>query len=135
MNATGITDDIGHHLFRNVADISFNAITVMRAAADHVPAEIVYVNDAFTRMTGYEPEEVLGHTPGLLQGPRTERAVLDELDVKLARGETFHGQTVNYRKDGSEFTIEWKVTPVVVDGRVTHYLAVQRDISNGQAPA
>ncbi len=42
---------------------------------------------------------------------------------------------MNYRKDGSEFTIEWKVTPVVVDGSVTHYLAVQRDVSNGQVAA
>jgi PAS domain S-box-containing protein len=135
MTSTEINDDVGHHLFRNVADIAFNAITVTRAGGDDGPSEIVYVNDAFTRMTGYESDEVLGHTPGMLQGPKTDRAVLDELDLKLARGETFHGQTVNYRKDGSEFTIEWKVTPVVVDGRTTHYLAVQRDISNGQVAA
>ncbi len=132
MTSTPIDDRLGHHLFRNVADLSFNAITVTRAAGDHGPSQIIYVNDAFTQMTGYEADEVLGQTPGMLQGPKTERAVLDELEAQLGRGETFHGQTVNYRKDGSEFTIEWKVTPLVIDGETMHYIAVQRDVTNAR---
>lgn len=127
MTAAELSDATGHQLFRNVADLSFDAITVTRAAGDHGPSEIVYVNDAFTAMTGYDASEVIGQTPGLLQGPKTEQAVLDRLEETVRNGDTFHGRTINYRKDGSEFTIEWKVTPVAVDGAVTHYLAVQRD--------
>lgn len=130
-----ISDAVGHALFRTAADQSFNAITVTRAEAGEPPGEIVYVNDAFTDMTGYEAEEVLGETPGMLQGPKTDPEVLDRLDRKIQRGERFHGETVNYRKDGSEFIIEWMVVPLEQadetdqDGATTYHVAVQRDVT------
>jgi PAS domain S-box-containing protein len=125
-----IPDAIAPHLFKVAADESFTAITVTRAADADQPGEIVYVNDAFTEMTGYEPEEVLGKTPGMLQGPKTEQDVLDRLDRKLQHDEPFHGETVNYRKDGSPFVIEWKVLPITHEGETTHHLAVQRDVTD-----
>jgi PAS domain S-box-containing protein len=122
-------DAIGPSVFRAAADQAFNAVTVTRAAQTDRPGEIVYVNAAFTEMTGYEAEEVLGQTPGMLQGPKTDPEVLARLDRKIQRGELFHGETVNYRKDGSEFIIEWKVMPVDPDGTATHHVAVQRDVT------
>lgn len=113
-------------LLQGVADLSFDAITITRSTTAGGP-EIVYVNEGFTALTGYPAEEVIGQTPGMLQGPQTERAVLDRLDETVRRGETFHGQTVNYRKDGTPFEMEWKVTALGGDGEVTHYLAVQRE--------
>ncbi len=124
-----VSDAIGHALFKEAADQSFDAITVTRAAGANTPGEIVYVNDAFTEMTGYEAEEVLGETPGMLQGPKTDQSVLNRLDQKIRRNEPFHGKTINYRKDGSEFTIEWKVLPITYEGETTHHVAVQRDVS------
>ena len=130
-----ISDAVGHALFRTAADQSFNAITVTRAEAGEPPGEIVYVNEAFTDMTGYEAEEVLGETPGMLQGPKTDPEVLDRLDRKIQRGERFHGETVNYRKDGSEFVIEWTVVPLEQAGgtdqagATTYHVAVQRDVT------
>jgi len=129
-----ISDAVGHALFKTAADQSFNAITVTRAEAGEPPGEIVYVNEAFTDMTGYEAEEVLGKTPGMLQGPKTDPEVLDRLDRKIQRGDPFHGETVNYRKDGSEFIIEWKVVPLYQDGATeqdgaTYHVAVQRDVT------
>lgn len=113
-------------LFNTLAEIAFSSVMVTRATDDHGGSEIVYVNDQFTELTGYSSEEVMGETPGLLQGEKTDRAVLDRLSEALRNDTTFHGQTVNYRKDGSEFQIEWKVTRVVdIDG-VTYYVAVQR---------
>ena len=92
--------------------------------------EIVFVNDAFTEMTGYPEEEVLGETPGLMQGPKTDEGELERLASDLADGKVFQGETVNYKKDGSEFIIEWKVAPVHAEnGEVTHYVAVQRDVT------
>jgi PAS domain S-box-containing protein len=134
-SSSDFPDALGHALFREAADQSFHAITVTRAAGSETPSEIVYVNEAFTAMTGYEAEEVIGETPGMLQGPKTERGVLDRLDRKIQRGETFHGETVNYRKDGSEFAIEWKVVPVEQDGDETYYVAVQRDVTNRRETA
>ena len=68
---------------------------------------IVYVNPAFTRMTGWEPEELLGESPRILQGPKTTRNTLDRLRAQLQKGEAFEGEDINYRKDGTPFYIDW----------------------------
>lgn len=125
-----VSDAIGHALFKTAADQSFDAITITRAPTEEEPGEIVYVNDAFTDMTGYAADEVLGETPGMLQGPKTDPDVIDRLDRRIQNDEDFHGTTVNYRKDGSEFTIEWKVLPIEHQGETTHHVAVQRDVTS-----
>lgn len=116
-------------LFQALADLSFDSVMVTKATDDQGGHTVIFVNQGFTDMTGYAAEEVLGQTPGILQGPKTDKALTDRLAEDLRQGRTFHGRTVNYRKDGSAFDIEWKVAPVMQDGRVTQYLAVQRDIS------
>lgn len=125
-----LPDQFDESPFKVAADESFHAITVTRAAQGDRPGKIVYVNDAFTEMTGYEAEDVIGQTPGMLQGPDTDQDVLDRLDRKIQSGERFHGETVNYRKDGSAFVIEWKVLPLDQDGETTHHVAVQRDVTD-----
>lgn len=105
-------------------DSNFSSL-MLTGAADGYP--IKYVNPAFTELTGYTAEEVIGKNPGLLQGPKTDRDLLKELRDKIDGGQAFHGRTVNYRKDGSEFTMEWKVYPINnAKNETTHYLAVQR---------
>ncbi len=116
-------------LFQALANLTFDSVMVTEPADDQGGHTVIFVNQGFTDMTGYAAEEVLGQTPGILQGPKTDKALTDRLAEDLRQGRTFHGSTVNYRKDGSPFDIEWKVTPVMRDGRVTHYLAVQRDIT------
>lgn len=114
-------------LFAALAEISFDSVMVTRATDEHGASEIVYVNDRFTELTGYKAEEVMGETPGMMQGPKTDRDVLDRLEDDLANDRIFHGKTVNYRKGGGEFDIEWSVKRVMdVDG-VTFYVAVQRE--------
>ena len=114
-------------LFKAAAELAFDSLMVSRATDTHGGSEIVYVNERFTELTGYQADDVIGKTPGLLQGPETERNVIDRLAEDLRNGRTFHGQTVNYRKDGTAFDIEWKVTPVITDAEATYYLAVQRE--------
>jgi PAS domain S-box-containing protein len=86
---------------------SNESVMIMTARLDPPGPQILYVNPAFTKMTGYSPEEVIGKTPHILQGPKTDRAVLDQLRKDCAAGKVFHGETINYRKDGSEFHPEW----------------------------
>lgn len=89
---------------------------------------IVYVNEAFTRMTGYSAEEVMGRNPRFLQGPGTDRAVSARIRRGLERGETVRVELLNYKKDGTPFTVELIIAPVRgADGRVTHYTAIQRE--------
>ncbi|PXX89604.1 PAS sensor domain-containing protein [Marinobacter vulgaris] len=115
-------------LFKTVAGLAFESVMVTEATADHKNSVIVYVNQAFSNLTGYSAEEVLGKTPGLLQGPETESGVKERLADDLKNNRTFHGTTINYRKDGSAFTIEWKIAPVMDGDTATHYVAVQRAI-------
>ena len=119
--------DVARDLFYEAARNAFNSIMVTEAT-DAGNGPIVFVNDAFTDLTGYTEDEVLGETPGLMQGPDTEQDVLDRLREDLEAGKVFQGETVNYKKDGTPFDIEWKVAPVENDaGDVTHYVAIQRE--------
>ena len=107
-------------------DCNFASVMVTRADEGY---PIIYVNPAFTELTGYDFDEVAGQGPSILQGPKTDRKLLDQLREKLDKGETFYGKTVNYRKDGSEFIMEWKIFPLInSEKRTTHFLAVQRAI-------
>jgi PAS domain S-box-containing protein len=89
---------------------------------------IVYVNRAFTAMTLYPSEEVLGRTPRLLQGPGTDPLSLERLDAAIARWEPARVEMINYRKDGSEFWAEIDVAPVAdANGWYTHWIVILRD--------
>lgn len=108
-----------------LARYSFQSIMI----SDATPGTpVVYVNDAFTQLTGYTPEEAAGQSPGFLQGPATDRAVVDRLRDDMAAGRAFEGRAVNYRKDGSMFTMHWRVAPVTdAAGTVVYFLACQQE--------
>ncbi len=109
---------------------SREAIVITDAELDLPGPRIVFVNPAFTKMTGYTAEEVMGKTPRILQGPRTDKSVIKRLRDELERGQTFEGEAINYRKDGTEFTLEWQTAPIRdVNGTITHFLALQRDVT------
>lgn len=114
------------------AVVRFSQDSIIITTPDHdLPGPvIIYVNPGFTRMTGYAPHEVIGKTPRILQGPRTDRAVLDRIRKALENGDVFFGQAINYRKDGTEFWNEWHIEPIKdAEGHITHYIAIQRDIT------
>ncbi len=117
-------------LLASVVHFSEDSIIITNTDLDLPGPLIVYVNPGFTKMTGYLPGEVLGKSPRILQGPKTDRSVLNLLKETLKAGKVFFGQAINYRKDGSEFWNEWHVEPIRDDsGKVTHYIAIQHDIS------
>ncbi len=119
--------EIMRRLFESSLEHSFNGILI---TTDGPGYPIVYVNDAFCQMTGYGPHEVFGKSPSMLQGPNTDRTVLKRLNDDLENGDIFHGRAINYRKDGSEFTMEWKILPIRNDDdEISHYLAIQKDVS------
>ena len=92
--------------------------------------QVVYVNPAFCELTGYGPHELMGKSPSVLQGPNTDKEVLRRLNQNITDGELFHGRAINYRRDGSEFMMEWKIAPIRnKKDEITHYLAIQRDVS------
>lgn len=91
---------------------------------------ICYANRAFSRMTGYATEELIGRSPRLLHGPKTDTGVTTRLKAHYEAGDSTRGESVNYRKDGSEFVMHWQVHPVRgADGGITHYIGVHKDVS------
>ncbi|SFM63607.1 PAS domain-containing protein [Methylobacterium pseudosasicola] len=118
-------------LLQAAVEASGEAILITSAELDEPGPRIEYANPAFTDMTGYELAEVLGRSPRFLQGPRTDRAVLDQLRASLQAGEPARGEAVNYRKDGSTYMVEWLITPVHCgDSQITHWVSAQRDVTD-----
>lgn len=111
-------------------DQAFDAVLMTDAELESPGPRIVYVNAAFERLTGYARDELLGRSPRLFQGPRTDRAMLRELRQALGQGKPFHAETVNYRKDGSSYWVEWDISPVRDEhGRLRAFLSIQRDVT------
>ncbi len=107
------------------------AVVVTEPDLEAPGPRIVYMNPAFTAISGYEAHEVLGLSPRVLQGPKSDRLMLRRLKETLRRGEPFRGETINYHKDGREYTVEWDINPIVDSaGRVTHWVSIQRDITD-----
>lgn len=121
--------DIDLSLYKSVVESANDAVIVTTPELDRPGPQIVYVNSAFTRMTGWTAEEIQGQTPRVLQGPRTERELLDRLRRDLETQRSFHGEGINYRKDGSEYFVEWRIAPVEDAGRVLYWVAIQRDVT------
>jgi two-component system, cell cycle sensor histidine kinase and response regulator CckA len=117
-------------LLGSAVEQSKESILITDAELDLPGPKIIFVNPAFTQMTGYTAEEVIGKTPRILQGLRTDKAVLGRLRKNLERGEVFEGETINYRKDGKEFDLEWQIAPIRnVSGKITHFVATQHNIT------
>jgi sigma-54 dependent transcriptional regulator, acetoin dehydrogenase operon transcriptional activator AcoR len=106
------------------------AVLITSAELDPPGPEILFVNPAFSEMTGYSQEEVLNKTPRILQGPKSDRAMLQRLRETLSGGEPFSGETVNYHKDGREYYVEWDITPIRTgSGKISHFLSIQRNVT------
>ncbi len=91
---------------------------------------IVYVNDAFTRRTGYSREEAIGRSPRFLQGPNTARDACERIGAALKNWQPVREELVNYTKSGEEYWLEIDIVPVANDnGWYTHWVAVERDIT------
>lgn len=126
--------DIDAAFLRAAVEATGEAIIVTSADLDEPGPIIQYANPAFTRMTGYAPNEVIGQSPRLLQGPLTDLGVLAEMKKALRAGRSFQGEAINYRKDGSTYAVEWLITAVVDgDGRIVSCVSAQRDVTERRA--
>ncbi|MBD0343773.1 MAG: PAS domain S-box protein [Coleofasciculus sp. Co-bin14] len=117
-------------LFESIVVNANDAVLVTTTHIDDPGPRILYVNEAFTRMTGYTREEVLGQSPRFLQGTNTARATLDQIRTALAARQPVQVELINYCKDGSELWVELSITPVAkATGEYIHFIGIQRDIT------
>ncbi len=99
-------------------------------AITNIEGDIEYVNEAFSRQTGYSREELVGRNPRVLQSGRTSPQSYAELWDALTQGRSWKGEFHNRRKDGSDYVEFAVITPIrQATGEITHYVAVKEDIT------
>jgi PAS domain S-box-containing protein len=117
--------------FLDLVDTIYNSIVITNGKLDGPDnPKFLYVNKAFERITGYCAEDVIGKTPRILQGELTDRKVIESLKVTLKNGEFFEGNTVNYKKDGTPYYVQWNISPIKNElNEIEYFFCVQQDIT------
>jgi len=91
---------------------------------------IVWVNDAFCRLSGYARDEAIGRSPGLLKSGKQSPDFYRELWQTILAGRSWQGEVVERRRDGSLWTASQVITPLLDEaGAVTHFVAIQHDVT------
>ncbi|CAA0155483.1 PAS domain-containing protein [Tenacibaculum maritimum] len=90
--------------------------------------EIVWVNDGFQKMTGYDKSFALHKTAGFLQGEKTSLATRKRIRKKLLKNKPFKEVILNYRKDQTSYECELTIFPLASKAKTTHFLALEKEV-------
>jgi PAS domain S-box-containing protein len=120
------------NMLRSALDGVRNGVLITNADVDPPGPRIIYANRAWTKISGYEQVEMIGRTPRMFHGPATDRAVLDTVRNALLAADPVSVELTNYRKDGTTFLVELDIAPVLDQGRLTHFISVQRDVTRNR---
>jgi nitrogen fixation negative regulator NifL len=93
-------------------------------------ANILYINDAFTRVTGYKAAEILGLNESKLSDKSTPRQVYYDLWHTISRKQIWHGQLVNRKKMGQRYLADLIIAPMLDEqGNISHFIGMHRDVT------
>ena len=137
-----LADDVGRgldHIARSkrlrLLDRAVAALSEGLTIAD-ARRDLIFVNRAFAEISGYPPEEAVGRNCNFLQGPQSDPAIIERIGGALRAGESFDGEIVNVRRDGSTFWNHLHIDAVHdAEGRITHYVGIQRDVTDRELQA
>ncbi|GAB2622771.1 hypothetical protein GCM10027035_18240 [Emticicia sediminis] len=118
-------------LFESVIINNNDAVIISKTESiDESGPKVMYVNQAFTRMTGYTADEILGKTVQILRGPKSDKQELARLNNALRKGEFCEISIIKYKKNGEEFWVNISVMPVADEkGIYSHWIAIEKDIT------
>lgn len=112
-----------------LSDLALKSISQGVIIAD-AEQRIVSANAAFTEITGFGIDEILGRNCNFLHGPETDPETLESIRLALKNNTEFAGEILNYRKTDTAFWNELTISPVFdTHGTLSHYIAVTRDIT------
>ena len=115
---------------RRLSDAALKAVSQGVVIAD-AAQRVVWINDAFTAISGYTAAEIVGKTMKRMQGALTDPATVETIRAALRNGVNFSGEVQNYRRDGSLFWNDLTISPVRDRlQRLTHFAGVVRDVSS-----
>lgn len=122
---------ISLEIFQQLAQSTNDVIVVTAATPLGPPGPIiVYVNPAFTALTGYAADEVIGRSTRLLNGPKTDPQTVAAVRAAMESQRPIRVELLNYRRDGEEFWIDTNIVPLRdAHGRVTHFATISRDLT------
>jgi diguanylate cyclase (GGDEF)-like protein/PAS domain S-box-containing protein len=117
--------------FRDIVELAQDVVIVTRAEPLDSPGpEIVYVNPAFTRLTGYSAAEAIGQNPRILQGEKTNKTTCHEIRQSLDRSEPIHVAILDYTKDGRQYWLDLSIMPLLNKaGEPAYFVAIERDVT------
>lgn len=118
-------------LLESVITNSNDAIMITEAEPFDEPGpKIIYVNEAFCKMTGYTAEEAIGKSPRFLHGPHTDKTELKKLKDAMKKWQPCEITILNYKKNGEEFWIQMSISPVANEnGWYTHWISIEREVT------
>jgi PAS domain S-box-containing protein len=92
--------------------------------------KIIYVNPAFSHMTGYESEEIIGQSPDILKGPKTNLKDIKKIISSIKNKEEAFIETISYKKNKEEYWIRFSMIPIYnLEHELTHWVSIQKDVS------
>jgi PAS domain S-box-containing protein len=130
---TGIVRDITER--KQITERLHLQSEALQAAANGIvitdrEGTIIWVNSAFTRLTGYIAQEATGQNPRVLKSGQQDLAFYQNLWNTILAGQVWRGELVNRRKDGSLYTEEMTIAPVRdAQGEISHFVAIKRDVT------
>jgi two-component system sensor kinase FixL len=123
-----IRSDEQIHMHTKAMESTADGIFIIDAQKADFP--IIYANQAFQKMTGYAKREIIGRNCFLFHGIETDSRIVEEIKHTLSKGKYFHGEMLNFKKDGTKYWNSLRIAPVRdAKGAVTHYVGIQTDVT------
>ncbi|MCB9077862.1 MAG: PAS domain-containing protein [Anaerolineaceae bacterium] len=118
-------------LLESVVANTNDAILIVTADSDGgQPTDIIYANGALTELTGYHQQELIGQSPRIFQGPKTDAETIQQVREAIKRNQRIRREVLNYTKAGDERWVELDLIPVKDESeQISHWVAVRRDIT------
>jgi len=114
------------HIRTKAMESTLDGIFIIDAKKPNFP--IIYANPSFQSLTGYAKNEVIGQNYFHLYGSDADLRVVEEIKQTMRQGKPFHGEMLNFKKNGKKFWSSLRIAPVRdTNGTITHYVGIQTD--------